>query len=49
MNKELHNAEMWLVNIDDRRLNIIDTLVKRLVNELKLLIKVYATEDRRGL
>ncbi|ADM27212.1 glycoside hydrolase family 4 [Ignisphaera aggregans DSM 17230] len=47
MNKDLHNAEIWLMDIDDRRLNIIDTLARRLVNELKLPIKVYATKDRR--
>jgi len=47
LNKDLHNSEIWLMDIDDYRLQIIGTYAKRYVEELKLPIKVFATKDRR--
>ncbi|MEM2341735.1 MAG: alpha-glucosidase/alpha-galactosidase [Candidatus Bathyarchaeia archaeon] len=47
VNDGLRNSKIWLMDIDDCRLNIISTLAKRLVNKLKLPIEIYATKDRR--
>ncbi|MCX8162622.1 MAG: alpha-glucosidase/alpha-galactosidase [Candidatus Bathyarchaeota archaeon] len=46
MNEDLRGSEIWLMDIDDYRLNIISTLARRYVEELKLPIKIYATKDR---
>jgi alpha-galactosidase len=47
MNKGLRGSKIWLMDIDDYRLNIVSTLAKRYVEELKLPMEVYATKDRR--
>ncbi|MEM0027658.1 MAG: alpha-glucosidase/alpha-galactosidase [Ignisphaera sp.] len=47
LNKDLHNSEIWLMDINDYRLNIIGTFAKRYVEELKLPTKVFVTKDRR--
>jgi len=47
LNRDLHNSEIWLMDIDSYRLQIIGTYAKRYVEELKLSIKVFATRDRR--
>ncbi len=47
MNRDLQNSEIWLMDIDDRRLDIIYTFARRYIEEIKSPIKVYATKDRR--
>lgn len=46
-NRDLQNSEIWLMDIDDRRLNIISAFAKRYTEELKIPTKVYATKNRR--
>jgi alpha-galactosidase len=46
-NEDLRGSKIWLMDIDDFRLNIISTLAKRYVEELKLPVEIYATKDRR--
>ncbi len=46
LNKELHKSEIWLMDIDDYRLNIISTLARRYVEEVKLPMRIYATKSR---
>ena len=47
LNKDLRNSEIWLMDINDYRLDIIKTFAKRYIEELKIPVKVYATKDRR--
>jgi len=47
MNEDLHGSEIWLMDINDYRLNIVSMLAKRYIEELKLPMKVYATKDRK--
>ncbi len=46
LNGGLRGSKIWLMDIDDYRLNIVATLAKRLIQELKLPIEVYATKNR---
>lgn len=46
LNEELRNCEIWLMDIDEYRLNIIATLARRYIEELKLPIKIHATMSR---
>ncbi|MEM4789438.1 MAG: alpha-glucosidase/alpha-galactosidase [Ignisphaera sp.] len=43
----LQNAEIWLMDINDYRLEIIGRFAKRYVDELKISSRVFATKDRR--
>ncbi|MBS7639877.1 MAG: alpha-glucosidase/alpha-galactosidase [Candidatus Bathyarchaeia archaeon] len=47
INDGLRNSKIWLMDIDDYRLNIISTLAKRYVEELKIPIEIHVTKDRR--
>ncbi len=47
MNKDLQNSEIWLMDINRYRLNLIETFAKRYVEELKIPTKIFATMDRR--
>ncbi|MEM3135070.1 MAG: alpha-glucosidase/alpha-galactosidase, partial [Candidatus Bathyarchaeia archaeon] len=47
LNEGLRNSKIWLMDIDDYRLNIISTLAKRYIEEIKLPIEIHATKDRR--
>jgi alpha-galactosidase len=44
LNEDLRGSKIWLMDIDDFRLNIISTLAKRYVEELKLPVEIYATK-----
>ena len=46
-NKDLQDSEIWLMDINERRLDIIHTFAKRYVDEMKIPTKIYATKDRR--
>jgi len=47
LNEGLRGSKIWLMDIDDYRLNIISNLAKRYVNEAKIPVEIYATKDRR--
>jgi alpha-galactosidase len=47
MNEDLCNSEIWLMDIDDFRLDVISTFARRYAEELKLPTKIYATKNRR--
>jgi len=47
LKEDLRGSEIWLMDIDDYRLNLISTLAKRYVEELKLSTKIHAAKDRR--
>lgn len=47
LNEGLRNSKIWLMDIDDYRLNIISTLAKRYIEEINLPIEIHATKDRR--
>ena len=48
INKDLRNLDIWLMDIDERRLNLIYTFAKRYVEELKRDdVRVFKTLDRR--
>jgi alpha-galactosidase len=44
---DLRDAEIWLMDINDYRLEIIGRFAKRYVEEMKLPSRVYVTKDRR--
>ena len=46
LKKDLRDSEIWLMDINDYRLNLISTLARRYVDELKLHIEIHATKDR---
>ena len=46
LKEDLHDSEIWLMDIDDYRLNLISTLARRYVKELKLPTEIHATKDR---
>ena len=46
LNEDLRDSEIWLMDIDDYRLNLISTLARRYVKELKIPMEVHATKDR---
>jgi len=46
-NRDLQNSEIWLMDINDYRLDIITTFAKRYVDELKIPVRIYATKDRK--
>lgn len=46
LNDELSNSEIWLMDIDDYRLNIISIIAKRYIEELKLPTRMHATKNR---
>jgi len=47
LKEDLRGSDIWLMDIDDYRLNLISTLARRYVEELKLPTKIHATKDRR--
>jgi alpha-galactosidase len=47
LNERLHGSRIWLMDIDDFRLNIISTLAKRYIEEAKIPVEIHATKDRR--
>jgi len=47
LNERLHGSKIWLMDIDDFRLNIISTLAKRYIEETKIPVEIHATKDRR--
>jgi len=40
MNEDLRGSEIWLMDINDYRLNIVSMLAKRYIEELKLPMKI---------
>jgi len=46
LNEGLRGSEIWLMDINDYRLNLISTLARRYVEELKLPAKIHATMNR---
>ena len=46
LNERLRGSEIWLMDINDYRLNLISTLARRYVEELKLPAKIHATMNR---
>ncbi|MEL9940766.1 MAG: hypothetical protein QW348_04875 [Ignisphaera sp.] len=44
LNRDLHNSEIWLMDINDYRLGIIGIFAKRYVGELYLPIKVFVAK-----
>jgi len=47
LKEDLRGSEIWLMDINDYRLNLISTLARRYVEELKIPTKIHATKDRR--
>ena len=47
LKEDLRDSEIWLMDIDDYRLNLISTLARRYIDELKIPTKIHATKDRR--
>ncbi len=47
LKEDLRGSEIWLMDINDYRLNLISTLAKRYVKELKIPTRIHATKDRR--